>query len=92
MFVTGYHFSSQEYNIVVAYVSGAETAGAEMSQRREVPAPKRWAPQRWRRNVLLRSHAAAESAVVSPCAGLPVSDCVSCNSAPDVLCAVLLFV
>ena len=39
----------------LTYVSGAETvgaetAGAEMSQRREVPAPKRWAPKWWRRN------------------------------------------
>jgi len=33
-----------------AETSGAVMAGAEMSQRREVPAPKRSAPRRWRRN------------------------------------------
>jgi len=38
-----------------AYSAGAETSGAvtavaEMSQRRDVPVPKRSAPRRWRRN------------------------------------------
>jgi len=33
-----------------AETSGAVTAGADMSQRREVPALKRSAPRRWRRN------------------------------------------
>jgi len=33
-----------------AETSGAITASTDMSQHREVPAPKRYAPRRWRRN------------------------------------------
>ena len=52
--------------------SGAVTAGAEMTQHREVPAPKWSAPRRWRRNggaetsCSVQSHGPAAAKLWSP--------------------------